>query len=156
MDRPPHLRTLSVNDPLQPPVSCTPLYRHRLETIYPTRGDIELISRQAHRGGTNYFLLQHVAVDCNPESPPLDAYDVISDEEAHRRAIAALPPTLPPSQEMDEWGNIIGDTEDPDSRTTDQSLDSHGNPIPLEPEQSYSANLPRAQQRWTGRTDYVD
>jgi hypothetical protein len=93
MDRPPHLRTLSVNDPLLPPVSCTPQYRKRLETVLnPTRGEIVLIGRQLHHGGTNNWLLQRVAVECHRESSPPQSFD----EELHRRLIAVLPPTSPP------------------------------------------------------------
>jgi hypothetical protein len=155
MDRPPHLRKLSANNPLLPPVSFTPQHRHRLETVLNlTRGDIEQISRRAHRGGTNNSILQRVAVECRPVSPPSQAYDVLYDEEAQRRAVAALPPLSPPSQEMDEYGNIIEDSEDPDSRSRDQSLDSYGNTVSAELERSYSANYPNTG--WTGRTDSVD
>jgi hypothetical protein len=154
-------------------VSCTPRYPHLLETVLNhTRGDIESVRRQTHHGGTDNFILQRVAVERNPDSPPPEAYDVLYDPETHRQLIAALPQTSSPSQEMDEYGNIIGESDESESRTEDQSdsaslplsqqwtglgcVGLQHNHIPSRPEQSHLASLPRAPQQWTGRIDSVD
>jgi hypothetical protein len=138
-DHPPHQRSRSVNNPLQPPLSCTPRYPHKLDAfLYPSYGDIERFNRQAYRGGIGYHMQRRKEPKSNPLSPPLDAYDVLYDEDDQRRSEAALNPLSP---QMDSYGNIIGESTDPDSHGG--YLDSFGNTVSYsEPERSYSANYP--------------
>jgi hypothetical protein len=122
MDPPPHLRTLSVNNPLQPPLSCTPCYPIGLDTVlHHTLGDIESLRNQIAGMSPNEYILQRVAVESNqfgvyPNSPP-DANEDPYDPDEHRRLIAALPQHSSPSREMDEYGNIIGESEEVTSHT---------------------------------------
>jgi hypothetical protein len=80
-------------------------------------------------------------VECHPESPSLNAYGVLYDEDDQRQSEAALNPLSPM---MDSYENIIGESTDPDSHSG--YLDSFGNPVfePSHsvPERSYSANYP--------------
>jgi hypothetical protein len=67
--------------------------------LHSSRGDIEHINRRAHRGGLKNYILQLIAVECRPESPPSPAYDVLYDEDDQRRSEAALTPlSLSPAE----------------------------------------------------------